>query len=305
MPGPVTVIGLGAFGSRLAKSIKARKPECRITGSDLEQAAEQAALARKYADRIEHNQLSAVKNAGLILLAVPADQTKSVLEHIGHDVRPDAVILDCCPAKTAAIGWARQFLSRPEAFAGIWAGSGTLFTAADAAVSEAALKTAAELAALLGLKHTFADPAELDGLITSVYDLPILAAAGLTACLSGRSGWKDGQNAAGEILQQMTAPARIKTDRDGSETALLSHRESTVRLLDEYIRTLGTIRDLIRQQDESGLRTLTENSRKAAGVLLRAPSRPRGEPVMPDLPGSADLLRQTFFGGLLRKRNRN
>ena len=305
MPGPVTVIGLGAFGSRLAKSIKARKPECRITGSDPEQAACSAALAQKYADHIEHNRLSAVKNAGLILLAVPADQTKSVLEHIGHDVSPDAVILDCCPAKTAAAAWARQYLARPENFAGIWAGSGTLFTAADAAVSEAALKTAAELAGLLELKHTFADPAELDGLIASVYDLPILAAAGLTACLSERPGWKDRQNAAGETLLQMTAQARIKTDRDGSGTALMSHRESTVRLLDEYIRTLGDIRDLIRRQDESGLRTLTENSRKAAAELQKAPSRSGEEHTMPDLPGTADFLRQTFFGGLLRKKNRN
>lgn len=308
MPDNVTLIGLGAFGSFLAKSLKARESSPRITGSDLEHAAEKAAEAQRYADRIEHNAFSAVKGAELIVLAVPADQTRETLRLIGKDVRPDAVILDCCPAKKAAAGWAKQYLAHPENFTGIWAGTGTLFIAADTAASKAAVRTASDFAKMLGLKHSFADPEELDGLISAVYDLPVLAAHGLISFLSKRPGWTDTQKTADQTLQQMTDPVRKLNDRDGSGTAFFSHRETCVRALDDYIKELSAIRELIRRGDESGLRSLLDEDRDAleqweSGQRSFGKDRENAPDTAPMT--AAGMMNQTFFGGLLRRKKRN
>ena len=111
MSNNITIIGLGEIGSSLAMAFKKQENVFTITGSDFLKSAERRAEENHWTDRIEHNLFSAAEEADVVILAIPADQTKKVLELIGHDLKEDTVILDFCPNKKAASGWANNFLN--------------------------------------------------------------------------------------------------------------------------------------------------------------------------------------------------
>ena len=118
----IAVIGLGKTGAAFAQALT-QSPGCFVTGCGPDRASEKRALENKWVSRIEQNPLNAVKNAGMVLIALGAAQTGAFLESAGAAIRPDAVVLDCSPNKTAAAALARQYLADPDNFLGIWPGA--------------------------------------------------------------------------------------------------------------------------------------------------------------------------------------
>ena len=329
MSNNITIIGLGELGASFAMAIRKEVPGFQITGSDYEKSAEKRAMDNKWVDRTEHNLFEAVKDAGAVILAVPADQTQKTLELIGHDLKDGTIVLDCCPDKEAAASWARRYLKEPDNYVGIWTGvnpdhismlgdgpeaaspdyfrGSSLFVAADEKTSEEVIRFVTELAKALGMECSFVGPLELDGMISASFILPVIAAYGLAGCISSRSGWTDGKKTAGRIFRRMTSPVGMKIDQEETGTAFAENRENIVRLLNEYIVELRTIRDLLNSRDEAGLRTLIENDRQALDRWERDYRQPNHKDTESgSLAGisAADTMNQVFFGGLLRKKPR-
>ena len=308
----VTVIGLGKTGTLLAGAFSEKPDLYEVIGCDPERSAEQRAEREHRVSRIEHDPSAAVTNADLILLTVPPDLTEKVLECISGNVRDDVVILDSCPCKAAAAALACRYLKHPEIYLGIWPGAAALshkaflFIAADPGTSEKAIREASALSDLLGMERFFIEPLELDGLIAAVYDLPLLAANGLMGCIARQPGWKDGQKAAEETLIGMTDPLCGGTGDEAPETAFLNNRENTVRMLDEYIAELSERRDLLDQGDRAGLRDRLESGRKIREQWLGDQRQKNKDKTVPSgMPAPAEMMAHTFFGGLLRKKDRN
>ena len=323
----ITIIGLGELGSSFAMAFKEEGDDFDVTGIDLERSAEKYAEAGRWVGRIEHNLFDAVRDADVIILAIPADQVKKVLELLGHSFKEGAVVLDCCPDKAAAAGWAARYMDHPENFIGIWAGinpyhlhersiggksaaedmfrQGTLYIAPGIKTSEAAILTAAGLADTMQMSHTFVEPPELDGLIALTYGLPALAAYGLMGCIGKQPGWPDGKKAAGKLFGCMTDPLTAKIDQEETGTAFTCNRDNSVRLLNAYIEELTAIRDLLEREDDEGLQALMseyQNSRdKWEEDLLRGHPL-TGNTSVSDLQNTTETMKQFFFGGLLRRK---
>ncbi len=330
MSSNITILGLGELGASFAMALKELNPNIQIIGSDCAKSAEKRASDNKWVDRIEHNLFDAVRDADAVILAIPADQTQKTMELFGHDLKEGAIVLDCCPDKEAAAGWARRYLKTPENYVGIWTGvnpehlftsgegahaaaadyfkGSSLFIAADEKTSEQTIKFVTNLAEALEMECSFAGPAELDGMISASYLLPVMAAYGLTGCLSKRSGWTDGKKAAGRTFSRMTSPVRTAIDREENGTAFLDNRENIVRLLNEYIGELKTVRDLLNSRDEAGLRSLIEDDKKALDQwdkdYRQANRKIEDSGAMSGLSASA-AMNQVFFGGFLRKKIKN
>ena len=327
MNNKITIIGLGEIGSSFAMAFKEEGDDFDVTGIDLEQSAEKYAETGQWVRRIEHNLFDATESADVIILAIPADQVKKVLELLGHDLKEGAIVMDCCPDKTAAAAWAAQYMEHPENFIGIWAGinpyhlhersvggksaaadmfrKGTLYIAADSKTSEAAILTATGLADTMQMEHAFVELPELDGLIAMTYGLPVLAAYGLMGCIGKQPGWPDGKKAAGKMFSRMTDPLSEKIDEEETGTAFRCNRENTVRMLNEYIEELTAIRDLLGQENDEGLKMLMDDCREVRDKWEE--DQLRGHPLtgntsVSDLQNTTETMKQFFFGGFLRRK---
>ncbi len=326
----ITIIGLGELGASFAMGLREQNTDIRIIGSDFTKSAERLALENKWVDKIEHNLFDAVKDADAVILAIPADQTQKTLELFGQDLKEGTIVLDCCPDKEAAAGWSRRYMKAPENFVGIWTGvnpdrfavsgdganaasadyfkGSSLFIAADEKTSAEAIRFVSDLAATLKMECSFTGPLELDGMISASCLLPVMAAYGLTGCISKRSGWADGKKAAGRIFSRMASPVNLKIDQEEPGTAFLGNRENIVRLLNEYIGELKVMRDLLNSRDESGLRKMIEDDKQALEQWdkdYRHSNKRAGEPNVSGGTTAVDAMNQVFFGGFLRKKIRN
>ncbi len=314
----VSIIGLGEIGASFAMALKEQGDSFHVIGADLLKSAEERAKEAGWVDEIIHNVYDATAEADLVILAVPADETKSTLELIGHDLRDTAVVLDCCPVKSAAAGWARQYMSNPENFVGIWPGvapkylseaqagaksahadlfkGAAMYICPDSKTSETAVNLTAGLARMLGMECSFTDPAELDGILAADWHLPVMMGYSLVNCLTGRSGWRDGKKACGK---EFRAAASV-IDREEDVTALMNNRENNIRLIDEYTAELKKLRGLLQNKDESGLREYMDAAEK--GIDRPSESASDTEPKVEI--NAAETLRQTFFGGFLRNKKK-
>lgn len=323
----VSIIGLGEIGASFAMALKEKGDSFRVIGSDILKSAEERAKEAGWVDEIIHNVYDATAEADLVILAVPSDETKATLELIGHDLRDSAVVLDCCPTKTAAAGWARQFMSRPESYVGIWPGiaskymsepqagaksahadlfqGAAMYICPDSKTSETTVNLASGLARMLEMECSFTDPAELDGILAADWHLPVMLGYALVGCLAGRSGWADGKKACGKEFRSAAAPLDNVIDQEEAGTALMNNRENNIRVINEYIAELKKVRDLLQDKDSSGLRNyMTETGNQVdqwlkdyrQSAIAAGDSSPKIEVT------AAETFRQTFFGGLFRNK---
>lgn len=325
----ITIIGLGEIGSSIAMALTKTESDFNVIGSDYAKSVESYAQEQHFVSEVRHNYFEAVKDADLVILAVPTDQTRAILELCGHDFKENTVVLDCCPAKHTADAWAKQYMDHPENFLGIWFGmnpayfkefssgaktghpdlfkGASLFIAADTDTSEKAIETAANLAGMLGMEASFTDALELDGMIAAAYQLPAMAANAMLGSLNKRTGWKDGKKAPGKTFYRSVSMISEKTDQEQTGAMYLNNRENTIRVLNEYINVLTGYRDALKAKDEASLRTMLEDNRNALTQWekdYRKSNASEGGPE-PIRMSAADAVSQTFFGGFLRKKMKN
>lgn len=98
--GRVAVIGTGLVGCSLAALLKGRGAVDEVIGIDRQQAHLEMAERLGFIDRGRGDAARGVMGAEAIVLAVPLDEVFKVMDTIGPDVRPGAVI--CCAAGTTA-----------------------------------------------------------------------------------------------------------------------------------------------------------------------------------------------------------
>ena len=126
---------------------------------------------------------------------------------------------------------------------------------------EGALKLAADFVVLLGAQPFFADLVEVDGVMASAHLLPGLSAAALAETVTGQPGWSDIRKLAGKPYSAATQPL------DGEESsalteAILQNRTNTLRVLDEYIATLASLRKDIADENKKELQARLERARR-------------------------------------------
>lgn len=326
----IAIIGLGEIGTSLAMAFMEQGDTFSVTGLDYLRSAERRAEENHWVGKIEHNLFDAVEDADTVILAVPADQTRGILELIGHSLKENVFVIDCCPNKCAASAWARQYMDHPENYIGLWFGinpqylglksdggktaapdffrGGTLFIAAERDTAEDTIKLASGLADMLEMECSFVEPVELDVIISASYHLPVLASHALMRCVIRHPGWLDGKKAAGKVFCAAAEQVNIKPDREEAGFSLIESREHSVRLLNEYISELKTLRDMLQNSEENELRTLIGENEKALDQWLidYRKSNLESEHQSHTVNVSAsEILSQTFFGGLLRRKPKN
>jgi len=280
----ITIIGLGQIGSSLGLALAKHKDQITTLGHDKSPEIARSAQKLGAVESISYNLPASVEKADVIVMAIPFDQIHETLRIIAPDLRQNAVVLDTSPVKSAVTTWAKELLLSGCHYLGLTpalnpacleisaqgleAARSDLFEKAVIAITapqgtaEGALKLAADLVVLVGAQPFFADLVEMDGVMASAHLLPEICAAALTETVTTQPGWSDIRKLAGKPFSFATQPL------DGEGPAAISesvfqNRTNTLRVLDEYLAVLSSLRNEISDENKKGLQDRFEHASQA------------------------------------------
>lgn len=273
----VSVIGLGKTGASIGLALRqwklgtttskgATPLNLEIAGFDYDVETQKAASKLGCVDRAFWSLAEAVRDAGLVVLAVPTAELRGAMEDIASSLPDGAIVIDTAPYKRQCLHWAEQYLPNNVTYIG---GHPVLSTEVEDETPSVDLfrgKTFAlfpqstsspdnvdvvvGLVQAIGATPYFPDIAEHDAQMAATYTLPALASASLMHALTYGAGWRDLKGMATSDLVDITRLASLDAEQ---LTSMVEYSpEDAVRWLDVYINRLTELRDLAMRDDPEG-----------------------------------------------------
>lgn len=319
----ITIVGLGQIGSSIGLALKARKVSVRLMGHDKDTQVAREAQKLGAVDEARHNLPASVRDARIVILALPLEAVRETLELIAPDLQEGVLVLDTAPAKTRVTEWAQELLPEGRFYVGlspainpeylhgtefgVRAARADLFEKALIAINAPAgtpapvFDLATEFVGLLGSLPLFMDSAEADGIFAALHTLPQLAAAALLDITVDKPGWQDARKLAGRPFASVTSGVAYHDDVVSLRELAVENRENMVRLLNAYISSLVKLRDEIDSNDRSALSRRLETS--AQGRIRWLDERSLADWLNQDAqridaPSFGDRVNQMLFGSL-------
>jgi prephenate dehydrogenase len=277
----IAILGLGQIGSSIGLALASAKGQVFRIGHDRDQDIARAALKAGTVDKITLSLPDAVENSDVVIVAVPVEDTRMVLETVAPFLKPGAVLLDVSPMKNQVTQWAKELITAEDryfitltpainpkylletdaAHADLFHDSVIMLTT-DSSVDVSAVTLTENLITLLGATPIFSDPLEIDGFLTSSHLLPELVAAALVNTATSQPGWIDGRKIASQHFARVTAPLSSFGDGEKLGQAALYNRENSVRLLDTLIEELTSLRSALAENNADALNERLDTARR-------------------------------------------
>ncbi len=262
----ITILGLGQIGCSIGLALAKHKEEILRVGHDKDRYAVNFATKNDAVDKHSITLSGAVKKADIVLLALPLQEIRPILEHISQDLKEGALVIDTSPLKTPVLEWADELLPDECDYVGFTpvigseylnefefgpdTASADLFKGNLMGIiqgrksSENAVKMASNLALLLDASPYFSDPVEMDGLMTMAHILPRLMAASLLKVSQETPGWREVRKIAGKAYSHVSNPFAQDEAAGALAAGLINNPENTKRVINDLIRVLVEYRDL-------------------------------------------------------------
>ena len=327
----LTIIGLGQIGTSIGLGLAEHTDKITRAGSDIDGKVMKQALKLGAVDKTAANLNAVIKNADIIILALPQDQVRMTIQAIAPALKSGAVLMDTAPAKAVVAKWAAELLPdgcsyvgltpvlnprylHSEAF-GISAAKEDLFNdglfciVTPHPANTKAINLATDLIQLMGSEPLFVDLYEIDGLMAATHLMPQLVSIALLNATLDQPGWKEARKIAGRAFAEVSGPAAHLDDVEALVDSADLNKENLVRKLDDIIAALQGLRGDIAQGDFKSLGTRLEHAK--AGVNQWWQERGGGNWLKEELPKSetpptsAEVMGGLFGFGLGRKKKKN
>jgi prephenate dehydrogenase len=270
----IAIIGLGQIGASIGLALASHKDLVTTIGYDAAGEVNRKAQKMGAVQKIGHSLHASIEEANMVILALPLDQVHETLQSMVQAVPEQAVVIDTAPVKLAVAAWAEELLPPKRYYVGLTLvlnpllldeiGTGVDSARADlfqnglaaitvpAGTTGEAIKMAASFVTQLGAQAYFADLAEVDGIMATIHTLPALAAAAFMETVIDQPGWSEIRKLGG---RPFTAAMH---QLDGEDALALSeaaqkNKVNIIRMLDEYISALQSLRVEIDQEEISSL----------------------------------------------------
>src|SRR5215208_5878441 len=223
----ITIIGLGQIGASMGLALKGHNMDVRIIGHDKEIETAKEAHKLGAVDDVKYNLPASVRDAQIVILALPFNGVKETLKIIAPDLQEGALVFDTAPSKATVAAWAKELIPAGRFYVGlapainpeylhgtesvVQAARADLFDrglfAVDIPVGtpENVFELVLGLVSLLGATPLLMDSAEADGLLATIQMLPQLAASALLDATVDRPGWLEARKLAGRSYAVVTA----------------------------------------------------------------------------------------------------
>lgn len=287
--GKLVVFGVGLIGGSFALALRAAGRVRQVVGVGRSRANLERAVARGAIDAFEADPAVALRDADLVLLAVPVAQTARVMADLVPHLPPGCVVTDGGSTKQDVVAAARAtFGARIDQFVPahpIAGGEHSGVEAADAALyrhklvvvtplpesrpAGVSLVRAAWLAC--GARLVQMAPARHDAVFAAVSHLPHALAFALVSMMAARPDGEELFSFAGAGFRDFTRIASSSPEmwRD----IALANREALLHEIDAYQAALNDMRILIETGQGDALAALFVRARSARNAWLRS----RGE----------------------------
>ncbi len=270
----VAIIGLGLIGGSIglglrkwsSENAKGTEQALEIIGFDADIDQQQYAKKLNAVDRAEWDLVKAVRDADVVVVAVPVLAMKETFINIAPHLKSGAVVTDVGSTKSDVLEWAKTELPRTVSFVGghPMAGKTQSIEGADAELFKGAtwcvcpLPTAKEEAvrnvlgmiAALEAEPYFIDPHEHDGHVAGVSHLPFVLSAALVNAVSSDPAWRD--------MKTLTSSGFRDASRlaSGNPTMhrdiAITNREAVGRWIDGTIAQLQKAKAAMAEPDTTG-----------------------------------------------------
>ncbi|MGH9175558.1 MAG: prephenate dehydrogenase [Vicinamibacterales bacterium] len=328
----VTIVGLGLIGSsiglglrRWATSEGKRTAVLEVTGFDLDLEHQNYSKKIKAVDRTEWDLSRAVRDADLVVIAVPPQAVRDVFESITPNLKENVVVTDTTSTKVQVIEWAKELLPASAHFIGghPMAGKAQSIEGADADLfkgstwcivpavqaDEAAVQTVLGMVSALDAEPMFVDPHEHDSFVAGISHLPFVLSIALMRSVSSDPAWRDMKflTAGGFRDVSRLAAGSPEMHRDICTT----NREAVSRWIDTCIEEMQHVRSLIAANTDEADETLLARFRDARDARADwATAERRAGQLVQDTDNElskvsvGDQMSQMFVGGMFRRRPR-
>ncbi|RPJ52130.1 MAG: prephenate dehydrogenase [Chloroflexi bacterium] len=319
MPVQITILGLGQVGASFGLALAKIKDQVIRTGNDRDPGIARQAEKAGAVDKTVINLPNAVREADVVLLALPVDEIRETIEVIAQDLKPGSVLIDTSPAQSMVTQWAQDLLPGSDRYfvaltpsmnpaylreteTGVASARADLFKnslmliSSPQGIDESALTLASNLTEILGATALFTDPVEADGLIASSRLLPGLVSAALVNAVTGQPGWREARKMAGYAFATATEPALHPEERKALGQAALLNAENTLRMLDTMIAELGQLREEIAGQNTAAVQARLANAREARERWenQRLTANWEQKPEQPRMPTGGEVIGRLF-----------
>src|SRR5688572_26653944 len=95
----ITIVGLGQIGSSIGLALKAHNVDVQRVGHDKDPQAAKDSQKVGAVDGVQYNLPASIRNANIVILALPLAAVRETLELIAPDLQEGTLIFDTAPAK--------------------------------------------------------------------------------------------------------------------------------------------------------------------------------------------------------------
>ncbi len=335
----IAIIGTGLIGASVGLNLMARKDrKYEVVGIDRSRQNARAAREMKAVDSTVRYLDEAVRDASMIVLAVPPRAAEELLPAMAPHVAPGAVITDTCSTKASFMAKAEEvFEARASVVgghpmagserSGPAAASVDLFQGAAWAITPSTVAHESSVRVVLGLIESagavpiYVDPQEHDEIVAAVSHVPLLLSVALFKLVRDSSCWDDAEQLAGPGFRDMTR--LVMGDPEMGTGIVATNRSAILSWLRRYQGELDTIIEALEISDDEAERLAegierpdndAESAASGADALIESLfSRARLERFLFDdrivgreaprdgeeTPRSGDVLGQMFMGSYL------
>jgi len=321
----ILIIGLGQIGASIGLALAEHNSRVTRIGYDGDADTSRKAEKLNAVDKTANNLLSAVQEADIVILALPQHEIRETIALIANTLKSGAIVMDTAAVKNTVSGWMVNLLPAErhyvaltpvishrylhETSVGIDAARADLFKeeliilTTPARTNPQAVDLAVNLIKLLGAEALFADAAEVDGLMAATHTLPQIASVALLNATTEQPGWKEGQKIAGRAFAAGTTSITLHDEVQSLADEALQNKDNVVRVINNLIAELVSLRDDIENQNEESLKEQLEVAHKnRLGWWASRQStawKNQGIPPMTDMPKSGQAFLRLI--GLDRK----
>lgn len=275
----LTIIGVGLIGGSLARALRRAGACQRIVGCGRRQDELDKAVELGVIDRYELDVAAAVREADMIVVAVPLGAMESIFRAMAGHVRPDTVITDVGSTKTSVIDAARNaFGALPPgfvpghpiagtersgveaSFAELYQGRRVILTPVPESSDDAIARVRA-MWALAGAQVETMDAAHHDEVLAATSHLPHLLAFGLVDALLGLDETEEIFRFAASGFRDFTRIA--SSDPVMWRDICLANRDALLAMLSRYQTEVAILQQLIAAGDGENLQALFTRAKTA------------------------------------------
>ncbi|MBO4435083.1 MAG: prephenate dehydrogenase [Bacteroidales bacterium] len=277
----VGIIGLGLIGGSMGLDLKARGFASRVLGVEQDALSADAAVRLGLADEIMSFD-DCVKQADIIVVAVPVGTAVKMVPEILGAIGPGQVVIDVCSTKEQICLATRyspnrgRFVStHPMAgteYSGPWAAMPNLFDGracifANPEESDpSALKAIEELYAVLNMRPIYMDAAQHD--VHTAYVSHISHITSFALALTVLDKEKDEKHIFDLASGGFSSTVRLaKSSADMWVPILTQNRDNVLRVIDTYLEKMQLFRDAVANYDEARIRELIQEANRIKKII--------------------------------------